>query len=187
MKSNNKLPENNRLLESNRIILRAMEPSDIELLYKWENDKSIWVISNTFAPFSKYILTKYIENSHQDIYQAKQLRLMIDIKKQSGNTTIGAIDIFDFEPYHLRAGLGILISEKQNRKKGYASESIEIIIDYAFNYLGLKQLFCNIGEDNKDSIDLFEKHGFKKCGEKKFWIKKQGKWINELMFQLINI
>ena len=58
--------------------LRALEPNDIEPIYKWENDSSIWQLSNTFAPFSKYVITQFIENSHQDIFQLKQLRLMIE-------------------------------------------------------------------------------------------------------------
>ena len=64
------------------IILRALEPTDIDALYKWENDPEIWHVSNTCTPYSKYILEKYIENSHLDIYQVKQLRLMIDIREK---------------------------------------------------------------------------------------------------------
>ena len=73
--------------------LRALEPEDIDLLYEWENDHSIWYVSNTLTPFSKYILKKYIENSHLDIYQTKQLRLMIDVCREADPETVGAIDI----------------------------------------------------------------------------------------------
>ena len=54
-----------------KIILRALELSDIDLLYQWENDKNIWQVSNTLVPFSRYILKKYIENSFKDIYEMK--------------------------------------------------------------------------------------------------------------------
>ena len=64
------------------IILRAPEPGDIDVLYLWENDPEIWQVSNTITPFSRYILEKYIENAHLDIYQVKQLRLMIDVKEK---------------------------------------------------------------------------------------------------------
>ncbi len=65
------------------IVLRAPEPGDLNLLYKWENDPGIWQVSNTITPFSKYILEKYIETAHMDIYQVKQLRLMIDVKSKN--------------------------------------------------------------------------------------------------------
>ena len=80
------------------ISLRALEPEDLELLYDWENYNDYWIISNTVSPFSKYTLKRYIENSHKNIYESGQTRLMID--HIPDKQTIGTIDIFDFDPYH---------------------------------------------------------------------------------------
>ena len=85
------------------IKLRAFEPEDLELLYKWENNVSYWTLSNTISPFSKYTLKRYVEHSHKSIYETNQLRLMIDYIPD--NVSIGSIDIYDFDPYHLRAGI----------------------------------------------------------------------------------
>ena len=171
----------------NKIILRALEPSDLEILYKWENDLEIWRVSNTIVPFSKYILQKYIENSHLDIYETKQLRLMIDvIDLNNVPVTIGAVDLFDFDPYHLRAGIGILIGEKSQRKKGLAKLALAEIIRYSFDILLLHQLYANITPDNKVSLHLFQNAGFIQCGIKKDWIKIPGGFIDETLFQLIS-
>jgi diamine N-acetyltransferase len=173
---------------SPEIILRALEPSDIDILYSWENDREIWKVSNTIVPYSKYILKEYLEKSHLDIYQTKQLRLMIDLKYDKGTRlkSIGTIDLFDFDPYHNRAGVGILIGDKSERKKGYASMTLKSLINYAFNTLQLHQIYCNILTDNKDSLNLFLKHGFIIIGEKKEWIKVPEEYIGEYMLQLIN-
>jgi len=170
------------------IILRALELSDIDLLYNWENDREIWLVSNTIVPYSKHILKKYLDNSHLDIYQTKQLRLMIDLKIENlkNPKTIGTIDLFDFDPFHNRAGVGILIGDKSKRKKGYASKALESLIDYAFHTLQLNQIYCNILTDNKESLSLFQKHGFKIIGEKKEWIKIPGGFTDEYMLQLLN-
>jgi diamine N-acetyltransferase len=170
------------------IILRAPEPSDVDLLYKWENDPEIWQISNTVTPFSKFILEKYIENAHLDIYQVKQLRLMIDVRKNIGTRfrTVGTIDLFDFDPYHNRAGVGILIGDKTDRKKGYASLALEKFVHYCFNTLQLHQLYCNITRGNSDSLKLFRRCGFKISGRKTDWIKTPGRYVEELFLQLIN-
>ena len=93
-------------LSNDTITLRAIEPEDIELLFSWENDPEIWEVSHTLVPYSKYILALYIKNADKDIYESKQLRLMIDT---ADGKTIGAIDLFDFEPYHSRVGVGLLI------------------------------------------------------------------------------
>ena len=89
-----------KYLENNEVSLRAIETGDIELLYGWENDEETWEVSHTLVPFSKYILALYIKNSDKDIYETKQLRLMIDSPK---GKTVGAIDLFDYDPYNSRA------------------------------------------------------------------------------------
>ncbi|NJM16202.1 MAG: GNAT family N-acetyltransferase [Bacteroidales bacterium] len=169
-----------------RILLRAPEPDDLDLLYIWENDQSLWQLSNTVAPLSRFVLRQYLENAHKDIYEIKQLRLMIELEQEGFKTAIGAIDLFDFDPAHARAGVGILIASEGNRKNGYASQALEKLIDYAFNTLMLKQLFCNILPDNLPSIAVFEKFGFRQCGLKKDWVKTIEGFKDELMYQLIN-
>ena len=67
----------NTLLGKN-IKLRALEKEDLDFLYQIENNESFWQVSHTQTPFSKYMLKLYLENAHLDIYQAKQLRLIIE-------------------------------------------------------------------------------------------------------------
>jgi diamine N-acetyltransferase len=121
------------------IRLRALEPEDLELLYDWENNESYWTISNTVAPFSRFTLKRYLENSHRNIYETGQLRLMIDYLPEKA--TVGTIDIFDFDPFHKRAGVGILIAFEEYRRKGLASMSLKCLTDYCFSTLQLHQLF----------------------------------------------
>lgn len=170
-------------LEGQKIFLRALEPSDLEYLYKVENNEAIWKVSNTYAPYSKYVLSQYLENAHLDIYQAKQLRMVIC--KLESNKPIGFVDLFDFEPRHFRVGIGILIDEKKDRQKGYASEAIKLCVEYAFTHANVHQVHATITEDNKPSIKLFEKAGFIKSGVKKDWIFNQGTFKDEYIYQLI--
>jgi diamine N-acetyltransferase len=170
-------------LDNIHIRLRALEPEDLETLYTWENDMSIWHLSNTLIPFSKSTLKQYLETSKLDIFEAKQLRLIIELKYDF--RPVGAIDLFDFDPFHQRAGLGILISNKNDRQQGYASEALQTLIVYSFTVLELKQLFCSITEDNQESLRLFIKHGFIITGQKTDWIKKGDKWFTEYFLQLI--
>lgn len=163
-----------------KISLRPLEIEDIDLLYEWENNMEIWNVSNTRTPFSKYILAEYLKESAKDIYETKQLRLIIQNKN---GEAVGAVDLFDFEPYHMRAGIGILIHNAENRNQGYASDALNIIFEYAVEVLGLKQLFANISAKNEISIHLFEKAGFVNSGIKKNWIKTLSGWEDEMFFQ----
>lgn len=169
-----------------KVSLRALEPDDIEILYQWENDRSIWHLSNNLTPLSRFTLEQYVLNAGQDIYATRQMRMMIDLlNPENGIKTIGSIDLFEFEPAHLRAGVGILILEGF-RGKGYASESLELLISYAFETLQLHQLFANISTDNLESIRLFESKGFQFIGIKKEWNRIRNTWQDESMFQLIH-
>ena len=175
-------------LENSQIKLRAPEPSDIDLLYSWENNMEIWKVSNTLTPFSKHILKKYLDTAHLDIWETKQLRLIIEAKTQSSLmlVPVGIVDLFDFDPFHLRAGVGILIANKKHRQKGYATEALTLLTQYAFKTLQLHQLYCNIASNNTVSLQLFKNAGFTEVGTKKEWLKYANSWVDEIMLQLIN-
>ena len=172
----------NQILKGKRIKLRALEPEDLSFLFEIENNEVFWEISHTQTPFSKFLLKQYLENAHLDIYEAKQLRLVIaDV--DNGNA-YGLIDLFDFNPKHKRAGIGILV-HPNFQKNGFASEALKILIEYAFTYLDLHQLYANITEGNNKSISLFEKFNFKKIGIKKDWLFTNNSYQNEILYQLI--
>lgn len=169
------------MLIGENIALRALEPSDLDLLYDWENDSSIWKVSQTITPFSRHVLSKYLDNANQDIFTSKQLRLMIKKK----NLSIGTIELFDYDPVNSRAGVGIWIAEESEREKGYAKEALRLIIEYSFKHLKLNQLYCNISSTNKISINLFSSLDFMLVGVKKKWNKTEDGWEDELFFQLL--
>ncbi|MEI6749884.1 MAG: GNAT family N-acetyltransferase [Bacteroidales bacterium] len=173
------------ILISGRLHLRAIELHDLDWLYKWENNTELWNLGNTFAPFSRFVLEQYLLTAQNDIFTNKQLRLMIDLNNPDNEVqTIGSIDLFDFDPFHRRAGIGILIITPE-RNKGYAYEALDLMKNYAFSLLELHQLYCNISSENQSSIELFMKHDFVECGRKKDWIWGNGSWHDELIFQCI--
>lgn len=171
-------------LQGKNIYLRALEPDDLEFLYTIENDQNIWEVSNTQTPYSRFLIKQYLENAHQDIYEAKQLRLAICLNNHF--EAIGLIDLFDFDPKNNRAGVGIVIKEIENRNQNIGSEALSLLIQYSFYNLNIHQLFANINEENKASLALFTKFGFQKIGTKKDWNLVNGQYKDEAIFQLIN-
>ncbi len=171
------------MLDGTKIKLRALEPEDLEFLFQIENDSSLWEYSATQTPYSKFVLKQYLENSLRDVYEAKQLRLVVTTLQ---NKTVGLIDLFDFDPKNKRVGLGILIAATENRQKGYAKEALDLLTKYAFNHLDVHQVYANIGQGNTKSIALFEKAGFKQIGLKKDWNFYNGKFQDEFLYQLVN-
>jgi len=169
-------------LKGEHIYLRALEKEDLDFLYRLENTTEIWEISGTITPYSRNVLEFYLENAHRDIYEVKQLRLVICTKN---HRSIGLIDVFDFDPQNKRAGVGIVILEPSDRGKGSGLEALELLTMYAFKTLGLRQLYANILEENTASMQLFSKLGFECIGVKKDWIYADGEFKNEVLYQKI--
>ena len=170
-------------LRGEHIYLRALEPEDLNYIHAIENDEHLWELSNTQTPYSRYVLKQYLENSHRDIYEVKQLRLVISNYQHQA---IGLIDLFDFDFKNSHAGVGILIQETQNRQQGYGKEALQLLINYSFNQLNLHQLYCNITEGNQASLNLFQNQGFEIVGVKKDWLFTNNIYKNEYLLQLIN-
>lgn len=170
-------------LRGQKIYLRALEPDDLEYLFTVENNEKFWEVSSTTTPFSKYLLWQYLENSHKDIFEVKQLRLMICERDGSRR---GFIDLFDFDPKNRRAAVGIIINSEGDRQKGFGAEALNMLITYCFTHLELHQIYAGVGIDNVSSKMLFEKAGFIKTGQKKDWLRVNGTYKDELIYQLIN-
>ena len=149
-----------------KIILRALEPDDLSFLYLVENDVENWEVSETKIPFSKYLLQEYLDSITDDITKSGQLRLVIHNRETS--SSIGFIDLFNFDAINRRCGVGIFINS-ENRKNGIGNESLNMLINYCKKTLNLHQLYCDIQSNNIDSIKFFERNGFVKTGVKKDW------------------
>ena len=167
-------------LSNGNIKLRALEPDDVETLYIWENSAEVWRVSNTRTPLSRFALANYIKTADKDIWETREMRLMII---SVDGKPVGSLELFDFDPYHSRAGVGIIIFEKTDRQQGTATQALELLFDYAQNELGIAQIYANVAANNTPSLKLFEKLGFELSGVKRNWIKTITGWQNEHLLQ----
>ena len=109
------------MLKNKNIFLRALEPTDISTIYLWENDSRLWKSSSTTAPFTRKQIWDYIQNYSADIYSQRQLRLMICLHD---TTPVGLVDLFDFDPRHKRAFVGLLIDKLPESRNSRTNNAI---------------------------------------------------------------
>lgn len=171
---------NNELLHNTIIILRAIEPEDLDLFYKWENDTMYWEHGSTIVPFSRYALKQYIQATTQDVYETKQLRLMIEHVRDK--VCLGTIDVSQIDFFHKRAEMGVFI-DKHYQQKGFAVMAIQLLLEYLFSFLDLEQVYCHVPKNNISSQKMLLKTGFVCVGEKKHWIRKGNEFEDVLFFQ----
>lgn len=297
-------------LTGGHIRLRALEPDDVETMYRWENDPAVWSVSGTTAPFSRYTLRRFIREQAFDLYTTRQLRLVIEVQEEpaasnaehpgritltggsvptedavaestvaeatyparpatADDTTaaapsgtaimpadtprncaaqpaadlhsattcrgtlpptaaspaalptaprtensavtvpeksassapqaaelqrvtsaatphyrpVGALDLFEFDPHDLRCGVGILIHAPADRGRGYAGETLDLLLTYARDVLGLHQLWCDVEAGNAASLALFRRAGFTESGRKRHWRRTPQGWQDVILLQ----
>lgn len=168
-------------IEGNLCRLRALEPEDLDAMYGWENDTDSWRVSGTVAPFSRHVLSRLIDEQQFDIYATRQMRLVIETPDGSA---VGAVDMFEFDPQNLRAGVGIIVAPPY-RKQGYAQDALQMLERYVRDVLRMHQLWCSVGADNEASLTLFKKAGYAECGRRKEWILTPNGAIDEVLMQKI--
>lgn len=173
----------NNYLNNKQLYLRAPEPEDIEMMYHMENDPESWDVSCFTVPYSRYVLKQYIEASQCDLFADKQLRLMM--MRKEDNEIVGTIDLTDFVPMHGRAGVGIAV-KKEYRREGYASQALDMLVNYTFHFLHLRQLYAYIAVSNEASLNLFQSCKFVQSGILKDWIRLKDGYEDVYIMQRIN-
>jgi len=170
------------MLHNELIFLRALEADDLDFLYALENETALWAVADAVTPVSRHTLRQYLDNAAADFHEVRQLRLVICVL--ADQRAVGTIDLFDFEPRHQRAGVGIgLLPNEQ--KQGYGQAALTCLVNYARQTLHLHQLHCSIGADNQASQHLFERLGFQLVGVRKQWLRAATGWQDVREYQLL--
>lgn len=172
------------LAERPLVALRAPEPTDLDFLYALENDPAVWAVSDTLAPISRHALHQYLEHAQADFFEVRQQRLIIN--SYDGGQSVGVLDLFNFEPLHQRAAVGIIILATA-RRRGYAEQALAWLLAYARNVLHLHQLYCTVAQSNRASIKLFKKVGFRQVGVRHQWLRvaAPARWENAVELQCL--
>lgn len=166
------------MTEKTHIYLRALEPCDATLIFMWENDRNLWQYGSTQAPLSLHQIQQYIDNYNDDVFASRQLRLMIC----AGDTAVGSVDLYELDPIHRRAGVGIMVAEEYQHK-GIARQALAAIAEYAENRLGLHQLWCECAVTNTPAVATFQSAGYTICGRLRSWIRIGHSYTDAFMLQ----
>jgi diamine N-acetyltransferase len=170
-----------QLLSNDIITLRALEPTDLDTLYRWENDTTLWAVSDTVAPYSREALWHYLEQYTGDIYAQRQLRLMITL---ADGTPAGTVDYLNFDPLNNRAELGLFIAP-EHRGKGLGRQALDLLTAYSREHIGLRQLYVFIAIDNVVCLKLFEDYGYRRVGTINSWVKRGSTYRDVALLQMV--
>lgn len=169
------------ILENDVVFLRAVEPEDLELLYEWENDSSLWERGDTINPYSRFTIKLYIERAlKENVLQIGQLRLMICMT--GSGKVAGMVDLFDIDVINGKCGVGLLVADEY-RGLGISGLALELVEEYSRQVLRLHQLYAHIAAFNVPCVNCFEKNGFVCSGVLKEWKRIGDGYADVLVYQ----
>lgn len=156
-----------------KVLLRAMEKSDCEMVRKMFNDPEIENLVVGWAfPISQYAQEKWLEIHYGD---QNSFRFVIETKEDG---PVGIATLTDIDWKNRRATHGIKLATKERRTKGIGTDSVMAIMRYAFDELGLHRLDGSWFDTNAASKGLYKKCGWVEEGIKREYIYKKGKFRN---------
>lgn len=170
-------------LRNGDVVLRALEPEDLDLLYSMENDGALWDVTLGKTPYSRFVLKQYIANQPQDFFQCGELRLVIETI--DSHKAVGLIDLTNHSPTDARAEIGIAI-RAEARGRGYASAALRALEVYAHDILCLRMLYALVYRDKNEACRrLFQKADYHEIALLPAWNKRQGVYEDVAVFQKI--
>lgn len=166
------------MLEGKNIKLLEIEEEDLEKFKEWQNSDVVRPYTRQFKPITMI----EILNWFQSLPSSSDIMFAIVYEE----TLIGCCGLQYVDWKNGNAEISIYIGEKDWQGKGYASESIQLLLNYGFNELRLHRIHAIVFDYNKESIKLFEKNGFTLDGdirESRYW---NGKYCNIKLYSILD-
>lgn len=155
----------------NKVVLRAMEIEDSELIIDMFNDPEIENLVGGWAfPVSLFSQKKWLELHYND---QNTIRFVVDTKEDG---PIGIISLTDIDWKNKRASIGLKLAKKENRKKGWGTDATMAIMRYVFDELGFHRLDASRLAMNQASMRILAKCGFVEEGIRREYIYKGGQY-----------
>ncbi len=173
------------LLAGELVRLRALEPTDLDLLLKWENDPTAWTTGSSHTPCSRQRAWQYLQSHDGDLFASGEVRFVVETVGADAHP-VGCIDLTGFDPFHRRAEVGLLIDEGE-RGRGYGHAALALLVQYALRHIGMHQLFAIVPDDNAASIALFEGSGFARVGTLSEWLRRGNDYRAAHVYQRLDV
>lgn len=164
----------------NNIYLSPFCEDDYISFTEWIND---YETSKYLDQYSKVFTLEdekdFVERSRKDD------KVYLSIVKLSNDELIGNVSLMNIDHINKTATLGIMIGNKKEREKGYGTEAIKLLLDYAFNHLNLNNIMLELLKTNERAKKCYLKCGFKELGVRRQSHYFEGIYHDSIYMQIL--
>ena len=167
-------------LQGENVYLSPASLNDVDTFAVWMNDFQV----TDYTGRSSMVYSYELEKNWVNEQLLKDSYFMV-IVREDNNEVIGTISLEQINSVDRTATLGIMIGKDENRNKGYGTEAIRLILDFAFNYLNLNSVFLTYLECNARARKCYDKVGFKEIGRRRKCKFVNGKYYDQIMMDIL--
>ena len=165
-------------LVGDRIYLSPRNSDDVEKFTEWLNDFQV----TDYTQRSANVMTLQAESEY--LNNSKEEYAMVIVTKDE-DKMIGTVSIEQINFINRTGTLGIFIGDKDYRDKGYGTEAIKLILEYAFQYINLNNVMLTVMSYNDRAKRCYEKCGFKEFGRRHQSVYMDGKYYDTIYMEVL--
>lgn len=176
---------NTQLFAGNLICLAAPDSErDTAIESKWTHDAQYMraMYAEAMRPISPNVIKKKYEEAEKE---SRRIQFHFAIRTLADDRLIGFTRLFRVEWNNGTANLSLAIPDESDRGKGYGTEAIRLMLNYAFCELNLYRLSANTFESNKRALAFLQKNGFTVEVRRRQAIHRDGKRCDLLLLGLL--
>lgn len=160
------------MLNNDKITLRAFELEDAEVVRKWRFDFDNYDYFYEFTPTSQYSNEIWVQNT---LKNKSEINFIVEDNRSKAQ--IGMISLLNIDSRNQKCEMGrVLIGNTKFRGKGLGSDICNLQLNYAFNHLNMRKVYCEVFAENTAALNLYKKIGFIEEGTLKEHIYKNGQF-----------
>jgi diamine N-acetyltransferase len=152
----------------------------IPLYHRWINDFEVLRTLHIPRPSTFEEIQAAYETQ---VAEERQRRVVyFTIYDRATLRPIGNTDLSDINYRDRRADFGIEIGEADYRGRGYGTEAVRLVLDYAFTALGLHNVALLTWEYNLAAQRAYTKAGFRETGR-----RRQAKFMGGKLWDMVSM
>jgi len=169
-----------RVLTGKRVYLRPLAKEDLVYLRKWSEDAELRGSIGETKPMSQADCEKFLEQVCAD---NSREWFMVVIKQD--NQVIGEAGLLRMDRAWRATDVSVIIGEKEEWGKGYGTETILLLLNYAFRHLNFHRVAIGVVGFNERALRFWEKVGFRKEGVHRDEYYYDGKYYDFVMMSIL--
>lgn len=167
-------------LEGRHIYLRPIDLKDLERFYRWFNDPELRRLLLLPLPTTRMAEREFIK-------RMTRLKdgVVLSILVKRGGRLIGNVSLFRIDGIHRSADLGIAIADLSMASRGFGTEAIGLMLDYAFGTLNLNRVGLAVHDFNRRALAAYRRAGFVEEGRKRQSHYCDGRYHDDIMMSVL--